>query len=98
MKFGKYLKEMPWINFGGKIFDLEIEKTADNHRQLISLLQDILTGKRLKDKYGQVIQLKSQSEKDTFIQALKNDNILKGFLKHTYKDIKNDFEKIVKVK
>jgi hypothetical protein len=96
MKFTNYLNEMPWISYGDNTFDLEIEKTGKNHLDFINLLKDILTGKKLKDKYGSIIHLKSDKDKENFINALKNDNILKNFLKYTHNDIKRDFNNIIK--
>jgi len=74
LTFDSYLSEMPHVEYGNdKIFDLELEKFSKNPKGLLDYLERILSGKKLTDKYGQTIELKSLSDQSMFMTNLKAD-------------------------
>lgn len=78
---------MPHIDYGDdhELFDLEIE-TFKDMSNFIQYLDDIIDGKPKKDKYGNVIRLKSRRERIEFIQSLKNNPMFSAFVKHKLSD------------
>ena len=81
MKFKDvYIKEMPHIEFAGKYFDLELEKYEDI-KDFFKDLNQILSGEEKRDKYGSVIKLSDEQEKEQFVELLKKDNFFMALLK-----------------
>ena len=71
----KKIYEMPYISYkADKTFDLELEKFS-NTKDLLFYIKEILSGKELKDKYGNDIKLVTDKEKDDFINHLKSNKI-----------------------
>jgi len=87
-KYKKIFKEMPYVNYGDIMFDLEVERFR-NIKNFLDYLDDIINGKVKTDKYGNEIDLKTKQEKRKFIQSLKNNDMFKKLT--TYK--MNDNEK-----
>lgn len=74
----KVLKETPWIEVQGKIFDLELENkyTAESFK---SYLVDLFSGKEIIDKYGDKIKLTYTEDKIRFYNSLIEDEIFNIF-------------------
>ena len=77
------LLEMPHVDYGKDhdLFDLEVE-TFKDMESFLQYLDDILDGKVKKDKYGDVINLKSRKDKLEFIQSLKENPVFQALVKH----------------
>lgn len=81
-KFKTYLAEMPYIEIGDQITDLELEKIKDKE-QFITFLKYLFSDKRTpKDKYDLNIEFKSSQDRERFKKALLNN---KQVLKHIKK-------------
>ncbi len=74
------LWEMPYIETGNTIFDLEIEKFAKDKESFLAKLKSILRGDKHTDKYGNIIQLFTPEQKQIFLKKIKLNLIIKGFL------------------
>ena len=78
------LNEMPYIDYGpNKVFDLELENFK-TEADIFKLFDNILSGKPLMDKYGDLIQLKNRNEKVDFITALSHNDMFIGILEHRF--------------
>ena len=88
MNFKKYsqlynvLEEMPYVEFGDMVIDLEAEK-----KQIVPRIIDILIGNEVKDKYGNVFKLKSDKEMLDFFKLIKKDKFIAKFLKKALQGI-----------
>jgi hypothetical protein len=81
----KLFNEMPHINYGDKIFDLQYEDIR-NPEQLLSFLESILNGKKYVDKYGDEIFLKDRNERIKFLNGLKNNDTFINIVDHKFND------------
>ena len=77
------LEEMPHIDYGKdhELFDLELQ-TFKDIENFLKYLDDIIDGKAKKDKYGNVISLKSRRHRIEFIRSLKDNPMFSAFVKH----------------
>lgn len=67
----KLLQEMPYYTgTTNQIFDLELEKYAEDVDGLRARIQKIFAGEPVTDKYGSVIQLKDPADKNSFLDFL----------------------------
>lgn len=66
------ISEMPYITPKGKDFDLEFEN-RDND-EIINYIALILKGTKFRDKYGNVLQLKTWDDKTNFLDSLKKSS------------------------
>ena len=74
------LCEMPYIEVGKDIFDLEMEKYAKNKNKFVQKLKGILQGNKHTDKYGNVIHLTTPQQKQEFAKKINLNLMIKGFL------------------
>ena len=74
------LCEMPYIEVGEDIFDLEMEKYANDKKRFIQKLKSILQGNKHTDKYGNVILLTTPQQKQEFAKKINLNLMIKGFL------------------
>jgi hypothetical protein len=74
------LTEMPYIEVGKDIFDLEMEKYAKNREQFIVKLKSILQGNKHTDKYGNIIHLTTSLQKQEFAKKINLNLMLKDFM------------------
>ena len=79
--------ETPYFEIGEDIYDLEIElfNTKDGFVKLKRKVHAILNGKRLTDKYGNIIHLQSKEEKQEFKEKLEQDMTLNLFVQNKFK-------------
>jgi len=81
------LCEMPYIEVGEDIFDLEMEKYAKNKNKFVQKLKSILQGNKHTDKYGNVIHLTTPQQKQEFAKKVNLNLMIKGFLSGSIKDL-----------
>lgn len=74
------LCEMPYIEVGEDIFDIEMEKYANDKKLFIQKLKSILQGNKHTDKYGNVILLTTPQQKQEFAKKINLNLMIKGFL------------------
>jgi hypothetical protein len=74
------LCEMPYLEIGNTVFDLEMEKFAKDREGFLAKLKSILRGDKHTDKYGNTIQLTIPEQKQEFLKKIKLNLIIKGFL------------------
>lgn len=80
----KIITEMPYIKYGSnKTFDLELEnfKIA---KDMLDFLEKVLKGQKLKDKYGNTINLSNKKDIIDFIINLKKDSIFKNVINNLF--------------
>ena len=77
------LIEMPYIDYSNKVFDLELEKLK-SVEAIIDYIIDILKGKKFKDKYNNVIEIKSLRDKQEFLNELKHNYIFNNIVKSKF--------------
>jgi DNA polymerase II large subunit len=70
----------PHITMGKDIFDLEFEQDSSTEKSLAKVFR-ILMGEKMKDKYDNVIQLKSNGDKIKFLTALEKNYQFKTMVK-----------------
>lgn len=75
----KKLTEMPHINYGKNVFDLEIESFRSVH-DFIEYLEDILDGEIKVDKYGNEINLKDRKNKIAFIKGITENEMFQKYI------------------
>lgn len=72
-----YLLEMPYIELVGSdvSFDLELERFVKTKNRIgcINFIRSVLNGDPYKDKYGDILQLQDEKEKETFKKILLNN-------------------------
>jgi hypothetical protein len=78
--FEQLLCEMPYIEVGKQIIDLEVEKYKNTPETFILILQKILQGKTHIDKYNNTMQLTSLKDKEEFIKKIKLNHIIRGII------------------
>jgi hypothetical protein len=81
------LCEMPYIEVGEDIFDLEMEKYAKNKDKFVQKLKSILQGNKYTDKYGNVIHLTTPQQKQEFAKKINLNLMIKGFLSGSIKNL-----------
>jgi hypothetical protein len=81
------LCEMPYIEVGNDIFDLEMEKYAKDKNKFVQKLKSILQGNKHTDKYGNVIHLTTPQQKQEFAKKVNLNLMIKGFLSGSIKDL-----------
>jgi hypothetical protein len=81
------LCEMPYIEVGEDIFDLEMEKYAKDKNKFVQKLKSILQGNKHTDKYGNVIHLTTPQQKQEFAKKINLNLMIKGFLSGSIKDL-----------
>ena len=71
------LTEMPYIKTTNdkQLFDLEIELFKDGY-SIVEFFEDIFSGRPVKDKYGNKIQLKTYSEKKELADQIKDTSYM----------------------
>jgi len=74
------LTEMPYIEIGDQIIDLEVELYKERPEEFINKLKSILQGDRVTGKYNSSIQLTTPEEKQEFLKKIKLNYMLKGFI------------------
>jgi hypothetical protein len=81
------LCEMPYIEVGKDMFDLEMEKYVKNKKQFVQKLKSILQGNKHTDKYGNVIHLTTPQQRQEFAKKVNLNLMIKGFLSGNIKDL-----------
>jgi GR25 family glycosyltransferase involved in LPS biosynthesis len=81
------LWEMPYIEVGNDIFDLEMEKYAKDKNKFVQKLKNILQGNKHTDKYGNVIHLTTPQQKQEFAKKVNLNLMIKGFLSGSIKNL-----------
>jgi len=73
----KRIMEMPYIKTDNdrKVFDLEIELFKDGY-SIVEFFEDVFSGRPIKDKYGNKIQLKTYNEKKELADQIKNTSYM----------------------
>ena len=74
------LTEMPYIEIGDQIIDLEVELYKERPEEFIDKLKSILQGDKVTGKYYSSIQLTTPEEKQEFLKKIKLNYMLKGFI------------------
>lgn len=74
------LNEMPYIEVGKQIIDLEVEQYKNNPKEFILKLKSILQGNKITDKYNSSIQLTTPEQKQEFLKKIKLSHIIKGII------------------
>lgn len=74
------LNEMPYIEIGNQIIDLEVEQYKKNPKEFILKLKNILQGNKITDKYNSSIQLTTPEQKQEFLKKIKLSYIIKGII------------------
>jgi hypothetical protein len=89
-KFKEYISEMPYIKWQqskDNLFDVEEEKMSKETKDFIKIIKDLFNGKKHKDKYGNIIQLKSDNDKKEFLKSLLDPEIGTLGMYHDIKDV-----------
>jgi len=81
LTFKQYLSELPHIQFGDTFFDFEMERGL-----LLKRLTALLIGKKVKDKYGNELQLKTKKDIEKLLDIIKKDTILRSNLERLVKE------------
>jgi hypothetical protein len=91
-----HLFEMPYIIVGkDNLIDLEYEKINDP-KKLINLLSKILDGQTYKGKYNSMMQLKTDSDKKSFVYNLLDDIMFANIINNKFNDDEfNELEKVL---
>jgi len=88
----KQLKEMPYIaTTSDEIFDLELENIK-SFKDLYSFLENILKGKKFKDKYKNEILLDNNRIKSKFVRNLLDNTIFNNIVMNKFKN--DDVDKL----
>lgn len=74
---------MPWIKFGDKIIDIEIEN-YNNGSEFIEWLTKAFNGEKLTDKRGQILHLETTEEKQEFAYNLSMSKIFNIYVDKTF--------------
>ncbi len=98
MSFREFLAEMPYLEVGDQITDIELEKIKTKD-QFISYLKFFfsLNNTTLKDKYGERIQFKTKKERNLLKDAFFNNIDIMNFLpsiKMDQKELKSLLNKL----
>jgi len=91
MKFKQFFAEMPYVEVephspsDSDIFDLEFEllngKTVEDLKKLFAKL---FSGETFKDKYGNVVHIKTKSQKDALKKSIVKNPISLSMLKKLF--------------
>lgn len=74
------LTEMPYIEIGNQIIDLEVELYKNRPEEFIQKLKSILQGNKVTGKYNSFIQLTTPEQKQEFIKKIKLNHLIKGII------------------
>jgi len=94
--FKQYLSEMPYIQVGDQIVDLELEKIRTK-KQFITYMKFFFSLNRNTplDKYRSQIKFKSKSEREKIKKAIINNGQVDMFLR-TIKMTRDEFMQLMK--
>ena len=77
------LKELGYIKVRNQIFDLEWEKIKTSY-ELSEFLKKLFSGQKLKDKHGNILQLKTYNDRVNAIVEMGSDPGFNNLLKHKF--------------
>ena len=67
----RYYAEMPYIEYQGEAFDFEFEGLTND--EIVEYIEDLFSGKKFKDKYGNVIQARTWDDRRDLWNAIKHN-------------------------
>ncbi len=79
----KILNEMPYIQYHGINFDMMFEE-FQTKEEIMNFISSIFSGKQVKDKYNDVIQLKTFNDRQDFLESLRKSSMFMNAVKNLF--------------